>query len=132
MLEHARNGSLRVQCDVTGSAPQQWHVTHELQCVAQTVTAADQHTFSLERFSAPRGFLVTIRASKTIAVQQGAITNAPGWFEITAAHVLPPQIWQWVGHPQKRNVRPSAVGSAKLLAREIVAEFFFRCFALLL
>ena len=64
MLEHARDGGLRVQDEVASIVPQQWHVTNELQCVAEPVAAADQHAFSVERFSAPRRFLVSTRASK--------------------------------------------------------------------
>src|SRR4051794_17413229 len=99
MLEHTRERSLRLQYDMACNPSKQWHITDELQCVAEPIAAADQHAFSIERFSAPGGFLVIPAASKTIAVLQRAITNAPGCFEITTAHVLPPPICQSIGHP---------------------------------
>src|SRR5436190_23863951 len=99
MLEHTCERSLRLQCDMARSPSKQWNVPDELQCIAEPIAAADQHPFSIEPFSAPRGLRVTLAAIKTIPVLQRAVTNAPGCFEITTAHVLPPQICQSVGHP---------------------------------
>ena len=101
MLEHADDGDLGVQCDVMRDAPQQRHVSNKLKCIAKPVAAADEHAFFVERFSAPRGFLVCSTASRTTAIPQGAITNAPGCFEITAAHLLPPNICQLFAHLQR-------------------------------
>src|SRR5205814_7763474 len=110
MLEHADDGGLGVQCEVMCDAPQQRHVSNKLKCIPKSVAAADEHAFFVEQFSAPRGFLVCSRASRTTAIQQGAITNAPGCFEIAAAHLLPPNICQLFAHPPKGNARHARGG----------------------
>src|SRR5215216_5711605 len=69
MLKHACNSRLGVD-DYPGSDTAKARcISDELQCIAKAIVTADEHTFSIERFSSPRGSLVIIRAI-TIALSQ--------------------------------------------------------------
>jgi hypothetical protein len=67
MLKHACDGRLGLQDDSTRKAPHQRNVPNELQCVAESVTPANEHTLSVQRFYAPGGFLITSVQKKKIA-----------------------------------------------------------------
>ena len=94
MLKHACDGRLALNDHAGSDAPKPRYVPDELQCVAQSIATPDEDTFSIERFSSPREFLVAIATTVTIALSNHAIAYIPRGFEIASAHMLPPKICQ--------------------------------------